>query len=290
MPGKAQKVRIGLFAAVSLALLGVVLVVFGGIHVWERTDRYVIVFDRSVIGLEPGALVYLNGVQVGLVDDIAVAPDDIAEVAVTVELERGTPVRTDTRAVLQYAGITGLKVIDLRGGTRASPALAPGAQIAMGHGLLDRLERQVEAIVDQSAELTARAGAVMQRATTLTDQLIAITRPAEQAATNLAAMTASLTAMVDDNRAAVASSLAALARTANGATALLEGQVAPLVGNAGGLVTDLRRAMSANEAQLRAAMFDLRQASRSFKELANELRKRPSRLLFSNAPPERKLP
>ena len=36
----------------------------------------------------------------------------------------------DTRAMLQYAGITGLKVIDLRDGTTASPVLPSGSQIA----------------------------------------------------------------------------------------------------------------------------------------------------------------
>jgi hypothetical protein len=37
-------------------------------------------------------------------------------------------------------------------------------------------------------------------------------------------------------------------------------------------------------------MFDLRQASRSFKELARDVRQKPSRLLFSTTPSERKLP
>jgi hypothetical protein len=35
------------------------------------------------------------------------------------------------------AGITGLRVIDLHGGSLSSPRLAPGAQIAQGDTLLD---------------------------------------------------------------------------------------------------------------------------------------------------------
>ena len=39
-----------------------------------------------------------------------------------------------------------------------------------------------------------------------------------------------------------------------------------------------------------ARIADLRQASRNFKELAREVRQRPSRLLYSSPAPERKLP
>jgi hypothetical protein len=60
--------------------------------------------------------------------------------------------------------------------------------------------------------------------------------------------------------------------------------------NASDAVTTLKKLMTANEGPLRAAVFDLRDASRSFKELAREVRQKPSRLLFSTAPSERKLP
>ena len=52
----------------------------------------------------------------------------------------------------------------------------------------------------------------------------------------------------------------------------------------------MKQLITANEGPLRAAVFDLRQASRSFKELARDVREQPSRLLFSDAPGERKLP
>jgi phospholipid/cholesterol/gamma-HCH transport system substrate-binding protein len=272
-----------MFAAVSLALLAVVLVVFGGLQFWKGGDRYRIVFDSSVIGLERGAQVYLNGIRVGTVDGIGVAPSDIRKVEVAIEVDGGTPVRADTLAVLQLAGITGLKVIDLRGGTMASPPLPPGSEIAVGAGLLDKLETQTERIVAQSASLVERAGV-------LTDQLIAITIPAGRAATGLALLSTSLEAMVDENRVALRESIAAIRRTATGTSKLLDEHASRLVINADSFVSELRRALVANEAPLRAALFDLRQASRSFKELARDVRQRPSRLLFSTSPGDRKLP
>jgi phospholipid/cholesterol/gamma-HCH transport system substrate-binding protein len=297
MAAKAQKIRVGLFTAATLALFAMVVTVFGGMRFWEKTDHYRIVFDTSVIGLEPGAEVYMNGIKVGRVDRVEVAAEDIRKVAVAIKVKRDTPVHSDTRAMLQYAGITGLKVIDLRDGSLAAPTLPPGAQIAAGTGLLDKLETQAQAIVDESGQL-------MKRAAMLTDNLIAVTDPARRAAENLATMSASLNAMVDENRAALRESIAAIRQTtrgasetltairqtANGTSELLDGQVAPLVASAGEFITDLKKLVTSNEGPLRAAVFDLRQASRSFKELARDVRQKPSRLLFSTVQSERQLP
>jgi phospholipid/cholesterol/gamma-HCH transport system substrate-binding protein len=260
------------------------------VRFWDEQDRYRIVFDSSVIGLEPGAVVYLNGIRVGTVADVAVHKADLRKVDVAIDVDRGTPIRTDTHAMLQYAGITGLKVIDLRDGTASAAPLPPGSEIPAGVGLLDKLEARAQAIVDQSSEL-------MKRVSALTDNLIAVTEPAKLAADNFAALSGSMREMVDENRAGLRqslatlqSSLAAIRQTATGATQLLDGQVAQLVTDASDAVTALKKLMTANEGPLHAAVFDLREASRSLKDLARDVRQKPSRLLFSTAPAERKLP
>lgn len=290
MPTKAQHIRVGLFATATLVLVAVVLAVFGGFRMWDDDDSYRIVFDTSVIGLEPGAQVYLNGVKVGAVDDLDVARDDIRKVSVAIKVKHGTPIHTDTRAILQYSGITGLKTIDLRGGTSAAPRLSPGAEIAAGESTLDKLEARAVAIADEAA-------ALFKHATQLTDRLIAVTDgfegvadPVRRAATDLAAAGASLRATVDENRTAVRQSITAFRSAADAASGLLDGQASQLLGNAGEVVAELRKLVVTNEAPLRAAVFDLRQASRSFKELARDVRQKPSRLLFSSAPSERQLP
>jgi phospholipid/cholesterol/gamma-HCH transport system substrate-binding protein len=274
----------------TLVLAAIVLIVFGGLRFWETADRYHIVFDSSVYGLEPGAQVYLNGVRAGTVERVEVDRDDIRKVAVAIKLEQGTPVRTDTRAVLQYAGITGLKVIDLRGGSSAAAVLPRGAQIATGAGLLDKLEAQAQAIADQTAALMQRANHLTDNLIAVTDDLGAIARPAKRAAESVAAMTESLKSVVDDNRTAVRQTLTAVRRTANTASELIDGQAAQVVAGASAFVSGLNKLVTANEAPLRAAMFDLREATRSFKELVRDVRQKPSRLLFSSSPAERQLP
>lgn len=297
MANKAQKIRVGLFTGAAMLLLGFVLVIFGGMRFWEKHDHYRIVFDESVIGLQTGAEVFLNGIKVGQVSQIGVYPEDIRKVAVMIKVKRGTPVHADTKALLQYAGITGLKTLDLRGGSLTSPVIPDGGQIAVGEGILDKLQSQAMKLADQSTELMKQAGDVMKqagdvmaKAGTLTDGLIAVTEPAKVAANNFAVMSGSLKEMVNENRAGLQQSLAAVRATAEHSTALIDGQVSTMFGNAGDLVAELKKMITTNEGPLRAAVFDLRQASRSFKELARDVRQRPSRLLFSSTPSERKLP
>lgn len=272
---KQQKVRIGLFALAAGGLLLLVILLIGGVRFWRESTHYEIVFDTSVYGLEYGADVFLNGVRVGSVVELGVAPDDIRHVRVEIEVDAKAPIRTDTTAVLLYAGITGLKVIDLRSGSATAPKLAEGGRIRVGETLLDRIVHQAESMFGETAQLMARANAVIGSTQRVVDNLAAATDPAQlgalvdetrAAAGNLARASASLRELVDNNRAGLEASLAAVEEAAT------------------------RTAELVSSRQLRAALADLRQASRTFKEIAREVRQRPSRLLFSQPAPERELP
>ena len=140
-----------------------------------------------------------------------------------------------------------------------------------------------------------RANVIVANLVTLTDPtrfdgLAEIIAQARLAAGRIAQTSATLEAMVRENRDTVRRSLAAVHDAAASASAMIDGQVATLVTSAGGLISDLTSFMRGSEGPLRAAIFDLRQATRSLKELAREVRQQPSRLLFSSPPPDRKLP
>jgi methyl-accepting chemotaxis protein len=181
---------------------------------------------------------------------------------------------------MQMSGLTGLKVIELAGGTYAAPALPDGGTILEGEGTLDRLQRQAESVAEQSTELLKRANHIVDNLVQLTDpQRFAVfddvVERARVTAGNLAAASASMRAMIEDNRVVLREAVGSVRDTAAGA---------------GEVVAQVKSLVQANSGPVRAAVFDLRQASRSLKELARELRQSPSRLLFSRAPDERKLP
>jgi len=302
MATKAQKIRVGAFVAITATLLAIVLVVFGGVRFWQKSSTYQIVFSGSVMGLEKGAQVHLNGMRVGRVEEIAAAPGDLKKVLVTITVKKSAPIHTDTKAILAFAGITGLKVIDLRDGSHTAPLLPSGSLITEGETVLDKLEAQATMIADQSKQLMMKANQIVDNLAVVTDpkkfegidDIIATSRTM---AHNLEATSVTLNAMVTENRAVLKSSLMnvdAATRSIEAATKsaanMMDVQVAGLIGKAGEFVAGLENMVRSNEGQLRSTVFDLRQASRNFKELSRDLRQRPSRLLFSETPGERKLP
>lgn len=273
MNHRATRARAGAFIIATLAIIAGVLVVFGGLKFWEGNLTYRVEITGSVLGLEKGAYVSLNGIRVGRVEEVTWDAHDLRKVVVTITVKEGTPVHTDTVAVLQHAGITGLKTIDLRGGKRTTPLLAEGGTIPQGESTFDVLESRAKALAEHSEQLMEKANRIVDNVATITDpakfegleDIVASTRTIT---TNLARSTASLDAIIAENRTA------------------LKG----LVGGAGTFMTRLQQLVSANEGPLRSAVYDLRQASRNFKELARDVRQRPSRLLYSSPPGERKLP
>jgi len=292
-------VRVGVFVLAAVVVIVGVIVTFGGMHWFEARDHYAVELRESVTGLETGATVSFDGIAVGRVDSINVSPTDLGEVRVELSVKAGTPVHTDTVAYVTMAGLTGLKTIDLRGGSLATPRMPQGGTLAAGEGTLDKLERHADQLADQSIELMKRAQVLAAAAERVTANLEQITDPkpiqailgqAEQATRTLAAASRSVAAMVDEDRAALGGALGSLDAAARSARDVMANQVADLATNANRLVGDMRGLVQNNAGEVHAAMADLRQASQSFEALAREVRERPSRLLFSSAPRDRKLP
>lgn len=275
MASRNRKFVAGIFAIAALALVALALLAFGGLRVLRGGDVYHVEYEGSVYGLVEGANVYQSGVRVGTVDSLEVSPADPRRVHVRIVLRSGTPVRADTRAILQFAGITGLKVIDLRGGSPGSPALPPGSTIAAGETILEKLEQRAEDLAEQTTAMMARANKILDNVAVVTDPAGDLAQAATRGAADLAAAGATLRAIAAENRAGIRRSIEAVGQTARGAD---------------DVIAQLKAVLRENTPALRASLFDLRQASRSLKDLAREVRQRPSRLLFSGAPRDRRMP
>lgn len=123
METKANYVLIGVFTIlVSLALLAFGL--WAAKYSSERTwQQYRVVFKEAVTGLTIGSPVQYNGIAVGSITDLTLAPDDPRQVIADIRLNSTTPVKVDTRAKLAITSLTGPAIIQLSGGTPQSPAL-----------------------------------------------------------------------------------------------------------------------------------------------------------------------
>lgn len=127
METRANYVLIGAFTLATAAFL----LLFGLWAAKYSSDKdwryYNVIFDEAVTGLTEGGSVQYNGISVGSVADLSLAPDDPRKVVAHVKLRANTPVKVDTRAKLSFTGLTGTAFIQLTGGT-------PGAAALVAHG------------------------------------------------------------------------------------------------------------------------------------------------------------
>ena len=106
---------------------------FSGKDAGAKLNAYRIIFNGSVSGLSRGAQVLYNGLQVGEVTSLELLPDDPSKVVARVEIDARTPMNVDTRARLEFQGLTGVASIQLSGGGPGSAPLDSKDATAADH-------------------------------------------------------------------------------------------------------------------------------------------------------------
>jgi phospholipid/cholesterol/gamma-HCH transport system substrate-binding protein len=86
------------------------------------------------------------GINVGSIADISIDPDDVNTIIVELELQENTPVKKDAVADIVAMGITGLKTIEIRGGTQDAEFMQPGEFIQQGTSLQEDITGKAEVI------------------------------------------------------------------------------------------------------------------------------------------------
>lgn len=146
----AQKVRLGVFLIVSVVLLLSLMIIVTGTRIFEQRDFYFVRYrDMSVSGLEKGAQVKYHGVRVGRVEKIFIDPEEIETIVVSFSLEHGTPVTEDVKAVITAMSLTGLKIIELEGGTSQAAPISPDSEIPAGESTLQMITGSAEAVSEK---------------------------------------------------------------------------------------------------------------------------------------------
>ena len=123
MERKANYVLIGLFT------LAVVAGAFGFVF-WihhtagkKQSVIYRVIFDTSVSGLQRGGPVLFNGIRVGEVINLQLSADRPSEVIATLQVNKATPIRSDTHVGLEFTGLTGIASVSLKGVSATTPLI-----------------------------------------------------------------------------------------------------------------------------------------------------------------------
>lgn len=124
METKANYILIGAFTIiVSLFLL--LFALWAAKYSSERSWReYLVIFNEPVTGLTEGSSVLYNGISIGTVNRLRLAPDDPRQVVARLRLRADAPIKADTSAKISMTSLTGSPIIQLTGGSPDSPMLA----------------------------------------------------------------------------------------------------------------------------------------------------------------------
>ena len=192
METKANYVLIGVFTIV-VAIAGLLFALWAANWSSEKEWRtYRIIFNEAVTGLDEGSTVRYNGISVGTVQRLSLAPDDPRRVLAQVRIGADTPIKTDTKAKISQDGLTGPTFVQLSGGSPGAPTL-----VASNDDEIPVIQTEPSAlqnIADTANRLVARLDQV------LSDENVArITNSLD----SIEAMTGAIGGQKDDLRALV---------------------------------------------------------------------------------------
>ncbi len=123
----AQKLRLGIFVIIGMAILAAFIIIPIGMKMTQHQKTYISIFEgESLQGLEQGASVKFNGVAIGTVQRVTYNPDDINKMRVELSVIESFPMRVDMYATTGLIGITGLKYVEISGGSNEAALLKPG--------------------------------------------------------------------------------------------------------------------------------------------------------------------
>ncbi|KIN62695.1 Mce related protein [Sulfitobacter noctilucicola] len=170
METRANYILIGVFALLSILGTLAFFIWLASVQINKQYQTYGILFE-DVSGLDPSGDVLFNGISVGKVIGLRIAPQDPSKVFTTIEVETEVPVRSDTTAQLQSQGVTGVAYISLSGGTPEAPPLVADAE---GWRIIPSRRSTIQTLVQDAPDLLAEA-------TVLLEQFQALTGPENQA-------------------------------------------------------------------------------------------------------------
>lgn len=147
---KVQKIRLGVFLAVGSFLLLLFIGAVAGNRMVQKRDIYYVEFENySISGMQVGGAVNYSGIKIGRVDAIKIDPKDVSKIILTISVDGGTPIKEDSEATLVPVGITGLKAVEIRGGTNAAKLLKPKSFIKAGSSMFDNITDKAVSIADK---------------------------------------------------------------------------------------------------------------------------------------------
>jgi phospholipid/cholesterol/gamma-HCH transport system substrate-binding protein len=286
---------IGLFVILGVVMGVVAIIWVGATSYFQKGDTYVSFFDESVQGLQLNSAVKFRGVDVGLVENIRVAPDN-RHIGVVMKINMRDPLQKNYVVQLKAAGITGIMFVELDLIKPGDPDFSPKIDFPSEYPIIASRPSELQRLVAGATEIVEKFNQIDAKG--ISDQLITTTKALEEvikgkqmtsiltrvdaAAANLDRLTARADKILGE--AGLDKTMAEAREAIKGAQALLatfnDQVLAMKLPDTLGKTRELTR-------ELQATSNNLRQSSETLEMLLQRIYDRPSDLLFGKPPKKR---
>ncbi|HVM60074.1 MAG TPA: MlaD family protein [Verrucomicrobiae bacterium] len=219
---RSVEVRVGIFVAVCLAMLAVLIWKFGKYEPLTRHTYDINVVFSNVGGIVEDASVLYAGIKVGSVSAITLDQTGVLKVIVKLAVYDGVKIRKDAKFVINQSGLLGDRYIDIVPQSATAGFLKPGDSVE-GSSSLD-LSEAIHSVVDvlhQAAGTIERVDKAIQRVdeTVLSrptlDHIDSALANIDTVSSNAIGLSVSLRGVVDDSRGKVDATLTKFSDTAD---------------------------------------------------------------------------
>jgi phospholipid/cholesterol/gamma-HCH transport system substrate-binding protein len=298
METRANYLIVGLFTLAVIAA--------GFVFVWwfqrpiQSTpgNTFEIAFDGSVSGLRAGSSVLFNGIRVGEVQSLKLDPVNPRRVIATVVAQSSAPIRADTKASLEYQGLTGIASVSLTGGEPDAPPPRRGpdgaAQITADasatqdmSAAVRRVAGQAEVVLgklekvlsDNESDLRATVANVAKFSEALgrnAEAIDGLVKDASAAMKNIASASDKIDKLLGSEDKGVAADLSGAARAIRELAERLDGRTAEITA---GITHFTNRGLR----EFEALSADGRRTLNDFDRTVRKLERNPSQFLFGGS-------
>ena len=293
METRANFALIGVFTLVVVVAAFAFVYWFSGPSKLARYQTFELVVPGSVEGLTRGSAVQFNGLKVGEVTNLEIDSNDPSLVDVLINVDKKTPVKTNTRARLEQKGLTGIPVVSLVGGTPGAPDIvAPEGgtypRIAAEHSEIQNLLENVQRLATKATDMVGKLDKLLDANS---DSLTASLKNVETF-TKALADNSSPTGNLIRDAADVAHSLKPVAERFDKLLASAERTVKALdpktiksiTGNIAGVSSNFNRFSATGLRQYEQLAIDARKAVDTLDRAVHNFERDPSQVIFGPSP------
>lgn len=317
MDARREQVFVGLFVIVAAGLL--VFTIFALSGLLASSTRTFHSRFQNVAGLEPGATVrYEGGSKVGRVEKIKIDPADPSWMDMEFSIKNDVPVKTDSRTAILSFSPLGDNHLEIKAGSASAPRAPNGALLPSDPYVgFNDLTAQINQMAPEARQLLANLNDRVTQLRTTLDRVNDLLNDRNRE--NVSESLAQVRGILAENRPQIRNALKNISAASEKISPLLD-QMQKTLTQANGTITKVDGMLDENRADIRASVVKLRESldhvnaltaelqeildnneynidqllnnlrivSENLKSFTNSIKTRPSSLINSKTPPDRK--